>query len=300
MQSKPNKTAPILKIVATDSQVSRPSKLNEIIGQEPVYMKLNVHSLVVDERYQRPKNIARARKIAREWNWNAFRAPSVARRPDGSMAAYDGQHTVLAAMIRKIDMIPCMVRDVFDVADEAQAFLDGNNNQTKPSSLQRFRAAAVAGAPQQMAVQVVCDEFGVTIRESVYSPFNSPSVSTFESIVGKKPTDRTKNELRLFIATIFSCWPEDDRRLAGRFQQAVKRFSDACVKKGIDPSAALRRVALAASATEIFNEGERMAKTLGKTSNRVMTDHMVDLHDRKLRMENRIGKDVVDLVAVNE
>src|SRR5689334_6103185 len=64
--------------------------------------------LNVDLSYQRKTTKSRVDKIREEWSWIAFGAVSVALRGDGEWFVMDGQHRVLAAMMRDdIKEVPC-------------------------------------------------------------------------------------------------------------------------------------------------------------------------------------------------
>ena len=84
--------------------------------------------LIVDhayQPYQRPFNPAKARRIAGDLNWAAFGVLLVARRRDGRLYVFDGQHRHAAAMLRSdIQKLPCAIFNLEgSIEDEATTFL---------------------------------------------------------------------------------------------------------------------------------------------------------------------------------
>ena len=76
-----------------------------------------------DEEYQRElssKSIRQIRKIAANWDWSAFKAPSVARTDDPDLyEVVDGQHTAIAAATNgNVGFLPCLLMDADTLAQQ--------------------------------------------------------------------------------------------------------------------------------------------------------------------------------------
>lgn len=108
---------------------------------------ISKHDIVVDYDYQRdPKGNARVLALASAWSWVACGALVVARREDGSFAAIDGQHRLLAALRRDdVKSLPCVVFREMDLTAEARAFLLLNTNRRPLNGVDRFKAGVVSG-----------------------------------------------------------------------------------------------------------------------------------------------------------
>ena len=88
------------------------------------YEEIPAHLLQKSPFYQRPLNEGRAIEIALAFDWAAFHALNIARRPDGTMWFMDGQQRRLAAQLAYHDKIevPCMVYEVNSIQREAWVY----------------------------------------------------------------------------------------------------------------------------------------------------------------------------------
>lgn len=140
--------------VATTAKPTVVSKYPATKGTMGVMSAVNPAEIKVDPKYQRGVNLKHAEKIAREWDWSVFAPVSVSLRPDGSMWAYDGQHRVVAAMLREdIESIPCYVVKMSGAQEEAAAFSANNRNRKRLKPIDEYRALAAAGDAVAVAVE---------------------------------------------------------------------------------------------------------------------------------------------------
>lgn len=124
---------------------------------------INKHELHINHEYQRALLPHKVQEIASAWSWVACGAISVAMR-DGLAWVMDGQHRVMAAM-RRADIadLPCLVFEIEDIHDEAQGFLNINTSRKSMTSIDRLRAAAVAGDEPAKQFRALCDRLGLTL-----------------------------------------------------------------------------------------------------------------------------------------
>lgn len=248
---------------------------------------LSVHSIAVDARYQRGESRQKSMVIAREWNWDAYKALSVARRPDGSLFCYDGQHTLTGAILRgDISTLPCLVRDISEVASEAKAFLDGNSTQTQPSAYDRHRAAAIAGDKLASAVQEVLDKHGIIVVKGAYGPRKTTAIGAFYHVIGKSASN--KDKLDLLIQRLLVTWPNDDMVVSGRFVEGMNRFLNGVAKQ--DPALIPKVLArLARSNTRYYlTEAEARTKLIRKPIMRTLVDFLTESYNDRLRADSRL------------
>jgi hypothetical protein len=98
------------------------------------YMELSIKDLTVPwDDYQRDREASnRALEIAIAWNWIACGTLIVILRPDGSHVIADGGTRLAAAKTRgDIRLMPCMVYEVNDAKQEAEAFRLINQHRDK-------------------------------------------------------------------------------------------------------------------------------------------------------------------------
>ena len=131
------------------------------------FMMLNKNVIGVDKSYQRDAKEDKLKPIASKWSWVAFGVAIVAERPDGSYFAIDAQHRVLAAKKRAdIDVLPCMVFDIADVAAEAMGFLAANTLRKPLTGLDKHRALVLTGDAASAALRSITDRHGYEIHNA--------------------------------------------------------------------------------------------------------------------------------------
>lgn len=120
----------------------------------------------IDHQHYQRDNISDAKvlQMARDWSWIACGAISVARRPDGSLWAMDGQYRLMATLRRSdIKDLPCMIFDVVDVQEEAKGFLNVNTNRRAMQYLDRFKALITAGDEDAIFVRDLIESTNRTV-----------------------------------------------------------------------------------------------------------------------------------------
>lgn len=129
---------------------------------------LKIVLLRVDPLYQREisaKGRRNVRTIAEQFCWAKFAPVVVAPLPGGLFAIVDGQHRTTAAAALDLTEVPCVIVQA-DPGAQAQAFRAINAQTTRVSTVQLFRAAVVAGEPEALAVEAMCEAAGCSIRRS--------------------------------------------------------------------------------------------------------------------------------------
>ena len=135
------------------------------LGGKPELAWIAITDLRVDPKYQREILRGGARNvgnIAKHFNWSLFGAVVVARLADGSYAIVDGQHRTLAAALRHITHVPCIIIEA-DAGEQAAAFAAINGAVTAISPLAIHHAEVMAGAPEAVSLRNTCSAAGVEI-----------------------------------------------------------------------------------------------------------------------------------------
>jgi hypothetical protein len=137
-------------------------------GPAPVLNWIEIHKLVIDDRYQRgisrrgSQNIA---QIAEHFDWSKFAPVIVAPVEDGLFAIVDGQHRTTAAMLRGLKSVPCQIVQA-DRAQQAAAYAAVNGNVTKTTHTQLFHARLAAGDERARAIASICTLAQVTVTKT--------------------------------------------------------------------------------------------------------------------------------------
>lgn len=139
------------------------------LGPAPQVQWIDVASLRIDDRYQRPigqRGKTQIRRIAERFRWSRFAPLVVAPIEGGLYAVIDGQHRGHAAKLRGIKSVPCMVV-IVDTAEQAEAFVEINTRQlnVKPAAIHRSKV--LSGDAEAVAVQKLCDQAGVRMVDNL-------------------------------------------------------------------------------------------------------------------------------------
>lgn len=135
------------------------------LGIKPNLSWLAVGDLRIDPAYQREvlrngaRNIA---KIAEKFDWSLFGVVVVASLGEGLYAIVDGQHRTIAASLRGIAEVPCIIIHA-DPEKQAEAFAAINGAVTAIHPLAIFAAEVAAKNPVAVDIMSACDEAGITV-----------------------------------------------------------------------------------------------------------------------------------------
>lgn len=124
--------------------------------------------------YQRPANVRRVEKLARDWDWAMLDPLTVSKRQggsrDGELFVVDGQHRWLAAIERwgeSVVLPATMLR--LTLEEEADRFSRQHDNSARLSQNARFAAAVVAREPQAIDIKAIAERQGWIV-----SPYFGP------------------------------------------------------------------------------------------------------------------------------
>lgn len=154
-------------------------------GQPGDFEWVNKFDLQIDLEYQREQvSEGKVLDIARQWDWRLVQCLSVARRADGTLTLFDGGHRYRAAMKRSdVQVLPCMIHDVADVADEARAFVGTNTLSSAVSSYEKHRAGKVAQEPVAIRAAEILEANGYAVARTTGSPFTTKAIGCLEKMV---------------------------------------------------------------------------------------------------------------------
>lgn len=120
--------------------------------------------ILVDKTYQREDSVTKVRNIARAFSWMAFGALLVARRDDGSLWVYDGQHRLEGAKSRTdVSEVPCIIHEARSLIEEAKGFWVVNTQVGAMPAYAKHRALTVAQEPIALAINEMLDRYGYAV-----------------------------------------------------------------------------------------------------------------------------------------
>lgn len=149
----------------------------DITGMQPCTPKtqpapqvtwVDLASLVIDDRYQRPlgrRNFEAIQRIAADFRWARFSPVLVAPIEGGQYAIIDGQHRAHAAALCGFEKIPAMVALVAP-DEQALAFIEINTSQIKVRSHTALRTALSANEPWALDCKAAVEAAGCVLMTS--------------------------------------------------------------------------------------------------------------------------------------
>lgn len=155
-------TKPTRKIKVVPDIQDTPTPVRRF-GEQTMALVGNLH---VDHSYQRELNMARAQRIADNFDPYLFGELVVVQRSDGSRSVPDGQHRLEALKIMGWDdqKVPALLYEGLTDVEEAKLFHDLNHNRTRPTPLDLFRARMVQQEPQAVHIYKSLERHGVHIH----------------------------------------------------------------------------------------------------------------------------------------
>lgn len=128
------------------------------------FKKVPVKDLFVDDRYQRPVDETRVKKIADGFNDRLFGTLEVAVR-NGKSAVFDGQHRLAAAKLVGREVVPCIVHTDLDPVEEAQLFVELQRRRKGIQPVDRFKARVFSGDVDAVAIDALVQHFGFRVYQ---------------------------------------------------------------------------------------------------------------------------------------
>lgn len=116
--------------------------------------------------HQRKISVAKARKIAREFNVLAFGALHVSKRANGKLWFVDGQHRAYAARMKGLDYVPAFVYTGLTLEGEAELW-EKLNTQNRPMAWDGFAARAIYGEDEAADIRRAVYACGFNIPETL-------------------------------------------------------------------------------------------------------------------------------------
>jgi ParB-like nuclease domain len=153
-------------------------------GPAPILEWIKIDHLVVDTDYQREigrRGAINVNQIAEHFDWSKFAPVVIAPVEGGLFAIVDGQHRTTAAMLRKIERVPCQIVQA-DRAQQAAAYAAVNGNITKTTAQQLYHAKLAANDPDALEISKICSSADVeVIRRNI--PQSKLKVGQTQAIV---------------------------------------------------------------------------------------------------------------------
>lgn len=181
-----------------------------VIGRRSLRV-VDPKDLNVDHSYQRPL-VPKHKKIAAEYDADAFGVPLVGQRDDGTLWIVDGQQRIAAKKILGHKTVRVDVFASKGPEHEARVFKLVNMNRTKLSSLELFHAMLAAGDETCHAVKEIVEGFGCRIPKGGYqtakSNYEAKRFSCAMTLCRIYDTHGA-DCLRFVLRAITKSWPAD-------------------------------------------------------------------------------------------
>ena len=172
-------------------------------GEPPVLDWVDKGLIDIDPAYQRQLDEQRVQKILDWFSWSSFGAIVVAPTEGGRFHCTDGQHR-LAAAIRHpaVSVVPAVIVPIEGTQAEAGNFVALNVERKNISPLDRHWAELLAGDPEALTVDQVCERAGVKLlrypgSNGRYNENETVAVGSIRSAIDKFGAMRARKILEV-------------------------------------------------------------------------------------------------------
>jgi hypothetical protein len=247
--------------------------------------------LLIDEAYQRSVSMARAKKIARDWEW-LYVGTLIVGEEDGNLFVIDGQHRLVAARMRNdIENLPCVVHKSLPQAVAAKAFVEINTKAQKPNAKQQFQARLMAKDPIALEMNRLLIHVGYSapVNKNNRARHSIQAVATFWKGVEKSlrnGDDHAKNAIvcgadlcdgAVFKGSLFSGLYEFSRNASRQTPKLpFEKWSARLTKRGLE------------KIEEDMNAYAAMARRKGNASAQDFAKGIIEAYNFGAREEHRI------------
>jgi hypothetical protein len=163
---------------------------------------VHADELFVDQSYQRPVDMGRARKLAAAWDRRLGRVIEFSDRGQGQHPRYaviDGQHRWEAARRRDPQaLLVASIHEKLSVADEARLFDRLNRERRRPSTWDHRHARKGSGDPEVLAIEQVVSDLGLRI-DAAPREGNMRCTATLERLAALGGVELVRETLQLIV-----------------------------------------------------------------------------------------------------
>ncbi len=190
------------------------------LAVEVSFIKARMSDIIIDRTYQRNLDEARAKRMSVNFANGLFGVPVVSSRPDGVLAALDGQHRLTAGVWagKGDDKVLVEAHHGLTIKQEAELFLRLNGGRTAVHTWDKWRARLVAREPVAMEMTAIAEETKTRFSLSTQTKFCISALAKAERVHRKF---RTLGET---ISLLIAVGEGDTQWLSGDMMVAVGAF----------------------------------------------------------------------------
>ena len=142
----------------------------------PSVALVEICSINVDARYQRPLNLLRVRKLGSAFDRGASKAVSLSKRADGSLWAYDGSHTLAIYREMGFTHVPAVIVPGTPEQEAAWFLLMNGAGTLKANPGQKQQAALFAGDRLAIEADKLLEAYGIEVATGGMSAGKTRSI----------------------------------------------------------------------------------------------------------------------------
>lgn len=194
------------------------------INRKYTYAQVDSSKIHSDQRYQRPVDQERVRKIAREYDPDQVEIIKVSKRDDGKYYVFDGQHTLEALKLLNGNRplkVDCKVYRGLTVEDEAMLFARQDVISRPVSQSDRMKALCLAGDDFILELKNCIESLGICFDFSKDpAPMKITAYNAARDLY-KKAGKETFGDILTLIAGI---WPDQPQAFAREIMNGLYEF----------------------------------------------------------------------------
>jgi hypothetical protein len=181
------------------------------------YKRIAIDKIKVDDRYQRPVDASRVKRMATKYDEALVGTLEVSQRNGtGSYVVFDGQHRLEAAKIVGVTALPCLIHKGLTPEEEAELFVALQRQRKNISPLDRFRARLFLG--EEIAVGI-----NATVQECGYRIADTKDPGRYDAIGAVVAVERIymRGNLTETLTLLRSLWAGDAKSTDGALMEGL-------------------------------------------------------------------------------
>lgn len=204
-------------------------------GEAWAIKRIPVALIHVDQRYQRPLVLDRAKRYAANLDMAALAAVIISQRADETYWVVDGQHRLEACKLVEpapITELLCWTGAGLTIEREAELYYECNHQRGNPNALQVFRSRLMFKQPEAVELDALLRSIGYTAAtEGGHKAGDIRAIGTIERVF----TEWGADVLREALTVLRQAWPNERKPLEGHLVRAcaqlLRTYDDVLVRE---------------------------------------------------------------------
>ena len=185
--------------------------------------QIPIDRLFVEEDFQRVLRMDKVHDILRKFSEKKVNPVKVHMEHDGVFSVLDGQHTTQTLRIMGYTHAPCIVYEGLTKQQKAHLFRTQDENKSRMTPYDRFKAATVEADPQCLALKAMLER----------ADFPQGKINALASL-RELTAMFDEDTMVCMLHVIALCWPQDALKLRSEIYSGTAELLRFCALRGVE------------------------------------------------------------------